>query len=86
MIRKQIFIEEAQNEALKRLARKTGKSEGALIREAVERRLQEEQEADALWGGLIERWMQASITNEPRTWTREDLYEERLGRRHVDPH
>lgn len=86
MIRKQIFIEEAQNEALKRLARKTGKSEGALIREAVERRLKEEQEADALWGGLIERWMQASITNEPRTWTREDLYEERLWRRHVDPH
>ena len=86
MIRKQIFIEEGQNEALKRLAKRTGKSEGALIREAVERRLVEEQDADALWGGLIERWSQVPVTNEPRTWTRDDLYDDRLGRFHADAH
>ena len=86
MIRKQIFIEEGQNEALKRLAKRTGKSEGALIREAVERRLVEEQDADALWGGLIERWLQVPVTNEPRTWTRDDLYDDRLGRFHADAH
>ena len=86
MIRKQIFIEEGQNEALKRLAKRTGKSEGALIREAVERRLVEEHDADALWGGLIERWLQVPVTNEPRTWTRDDLYDDRLGRFHADAH
>jgi predicted DNA-binding protein len=80
VIRKQIFIDEEQNEALKRLAKKTGKSEGALIREALERRLMEEQDADTLWESLIERWLQVSMTNESRTWTREDLYDARLRR------
>ncbi len=86
MIRKQIFIEEEQNEALKRLAKRTGKSEGALIREAVERRLVEEQDAEVLWEGLIERWSQVPVANEPWTWTRDDLYNDRLGRFHADAH
>lgn len=86
MIRKQIFIEEEQNEALKRVAKRTGKSEGSLIREAVERRLGEEQDADTLWEALIERWLKVSVADEPRTWTRDDLYEDRLGRFHADAH
>ncbi|MCY0878909.1 MAG: ribbon-helix-helix protein, CopG family [Firmicutes bacterium] len=86
MIRKQIFIDEAQNEALKQLAKKTGKSEGALIREALALRLMEDQDADTLWEGLVEGWLQRPTANEPRTWTREDLYDERLRRYHVDTH
>lgn len=86
MIRKQIFVEEQQNEGLKRLAKKTGKSEGLLIREAVERRLAEEQEADALWEALLERWSQLPATNVPRTWTRDDLYEDRVERFHAGTH
>ena len=87
MIRKQIFIEEEQNQALKRVAKRTGKSEeGSLIREAVERRLAEEQDADTLWEALIERWLKVSVADEPRTWTRDDLYEDRLGRFHADAH
>ena len=80
MIRKQIFIEERQNEALKRLALRTGRSEGALIREAVERRLAEEQVAEAAWEDLLERWSRSPAPEGPRTWTRDDLYEERVGR------
>ncbi len=86
MIRKQIFIEEQQNQALKRLAQRTGKSEGALIREAVERRLAEEQDANALWETLLERWSQNPESNQPRTWHRDDLYQERLGKFDADPH
>ena len=62
MIRKQIFSDERQNEELKRLAKKTGKSEGLLIREAVQRHLEEEQNADALWEALIERCSQSAAS------------------------
>ncbi len=86
MIRKQIFIEEQQNQALKRLAQRTGKSEGALIREAVGRRLAEEQDATALWETLLERWSQDPVSNQPRTWRRDDLYQERLEKFDADPH
>ncbi len=86
MIRKQIFIDERQNEELKRLAKKTGKSEGLLIREAVQRHLAEEKNADALWEALIERWSQSPVSTTPRTWTRDELYEERLGRFNADTH
>ncbi len=86
MIRKQIFIDEKQNEELKRLAKKTGKSEGLLIREAVQRHLEEEQNADALWEALIERWSQSPASAAPRTWTRDELYEGRLGRFNADTH
>ncbi len=86
MIRKQIFIDERQNEELKRLAKKTGKSEGLLLREAVQRHLAEEQNADALWEALIERWSQFPASTALRTWTRDELYEERLGRSNDDIH
>jgi hypothetical protein len=86
MIRKQILLEARQSEALKRLAQRTGKSEGALIREAVERRLMEEQEADTRWEALVARWSEAPVTGTPRTWTRDDLYTERLGQFHADTH
>lgn len=86
MIRKQIFIEEGQNNVLKGLAKKTGKSEGALIREVVDRFLVAEQEADGLWEAMIARWALNPVTNEPRTWTRSDLYEDRVGKFHADPH
>lgn len=82
MVRKQIFIEDRQNQALKRLAERTGKSEGALIREAVERRLAEEQQAEDLFEALIARWSQVPVPNEPRMWTRDDLYKDRMGRFH----
>lgn len=63
-----------------------GKSEGALIREVVDRFLVAEQEADALWEAMIARWALNPVTNEPRTWTRSDLYEDRVGKFHADPH
>lgn len=86
MIRKQIFIEEGQNQILKRLAKKTGKSEGALIREVIGRFLVSEEDADARWEAMIARWAQNPVTNKPRTWTRSDLYEDRVGKFHADSH
>lgn len=49
MIRKQIFIEEGQNQGLKRLAVATGKSEAALIREGITQVLSKEPAPDEDW-------------------------------------
>ena len=85
MIRKQILLEERQSMALKRLAEKTGKSEGALMREAVEMRLAQDDGAEARWEGLLRRWASGPAAGHPRTWRREDLYEDRVSRVDRDP-
>ena len=46
MKRKQLYLEERADRALKRLAARTGRSEAAHVREALGRYLQEEQETD----------------------------------------
>lgn len=79
-IRKQIFLGADQNEPLKRLARRTGRSEAAIIREAIETRLAAERQADAAWEALLDRWRQASHGQETRSWSRDAIYEERLGK------
>jgi hypothetical protein len=69
MVRKQIYLEAAQDRLLKRLAAEAGVSEAEVIRQAVARHAAR---------------IQASIAEGPvagtRTWTREDLYAHRLGR------
>lgn len=46
MKRKQLYLEEHTDRALKRLAAQTGRSEAAHVREALARYLQDEQETD----------------------------------------
>ena len=46
MKRKQLYLEERADRALKRLAARTGRSEAAHVREALARYLQQEQETD----------------------------------------
>jgi hypothetical protein len=58
MRRKQILIDEPTDRALKRMAARTGRSEGAIVREALQRLVAEEHEGetDPLEGliGLVE--------------------------------
>lgn len=78
MIRKQIFVDADQNESLKRLARRTGRSEATIIREALGTRLTAESQADAAWEALLARWTRAGHGQEWGPWTRDAIYAERL--------
>jgi predicted transcriptional regulator len=52
VIRKQIYLPVAQDRRLKEIARAGGQSEAALIRDAIRRRLEQEDARDAAWGRL----------------------------------
>lgn len=92
MVRKQVYLERRQDQALKRLARRTGKTEAAIIREALDRHAEEADREKArlrLWQdekAFIDQWMaKGPVPAGGRTWKREDLYDRfersRLGRR-----
>jgi hypothetical protein len=84
MIRKQIDIEPRQADLLEQWAEETGRTEADIIREALEhwlQRSQRRQDADAAWEEVLtfaETWAAQGPTPGGRTWTREELYEERL--------
>ena len=86
MIRKQVYIEPEQDELLKRRSKELGISEAALIRQAIDR-------LGAAGGGSLPRqpaWEEAKrviqermklrVPQTGRSWTREEIYEERLAR------
>ena len=88
MIRKQVYIEPEQEELLKRRSKELGISEAALIRQAIDRlgpdaasgkspaaRQAWEEELD-----FIKERMQLRVPQTGRSWTREEIYEERLAR------
>ena len=89
MVRKQIYIEERQERALKELANHTGRAEAELVREGIDRIIQvppqrvldhnawEEEKR------FIEERMKrlANVPPQKRTWTREDLYDRKVLRR-----
>ncbi|MHB1842535.1 MAG: hypothetical protein ACYCO4_05380 [Sulfobacillus sp.] len=79
MIRKQIFLPAEQNEALKRLSKRTGQSEGALVREGITLRLRQEQIAEADWDALLREWSQRAVDGQPRNRRRQDLYQDPIG-------
>ena len=86
MVRKQIYIEREQEAFLKRRAQQLGVSEAELVREAIARaasvpigavpdlRAWEEERS------FIERARCLDAPQTGRTWTRDELYEERLQR------
>ena len=86
MVRKQVYIEPRQDELLKQWAEETGKTEAEIFRQALDRWMSGEQrrrQAKAAWEE--ERtFIEARIDQGPvpggRTWTREELYDERLNR------
>lgn len=77
VIRRQVLLAAEQDRALKRLARRTGQSAAALVRERVALRLGQEQAADAAWGALLLEWSRRAADGRPRTWRRADLYHDR---------
>jgi len=86
MVRKQVYIEPEQEELLKRRSRELGVSEAALIRRGIEQaaRLSVPRVLDRrAWEDakrfILER-LAISAPQTGRTWTRDELYEERLER------
>lgn len=86
MVRKQVYIETEQDEKLKAWAEATGKTEAEIVRQALDRWLESEErrrEAEAAWEEVLtfseERAAQGAVS-EGRSWTRDELYEERLNR------
>ncbi len=86
MVRKQVYIEPRQEELLKRRAKELGVTEAELIRHAIDhivygqttlaRKLQIWEEEKAF---MRER-ARMDVPQTGRTWTRDELYEERLER------
>ena len=80
----EIEIAPRQADLLEQWAEETGRIEADIIREALERWLQHSQhrqDADAAWEeelAFIEAWATQGPVSGGRTWTREELYEERL--------
>lgn len=87
MIRKQIYLEPRQNALLKRLARTSGFSEAELIRQAIDRQVMaghsggRDPSAWARERAFIAQRLAAGPATGRRSWTREELYDERLSRR-----
>ena len=88
MIRKQVYIEPEQDELLKRRSKELGVSEAALIRQAIDRLHLGAADGRSLparqaWEeelAYIRQRMQLRVPQTGRSWTREELYEERLAR------
>jgi hypothetical protein len=87
MIRKQIYLKPEQEQALKKRAQSLGVSEAELIRESLAvvlgkadstRDLQMEAWEEAK--RFIELRMAMKVPQTGRSWTRDELYEERLER------
>ena len=86
MVRKQVYIEPRQDELLKQWAEETGKTEAEIFRHALDHWMTSEQQrrqAKAAWEeveSFVEKRAEQGSIPGGRTWTREELYEERLNR------
>jgi len=86
MIRKQVYLEPRQDAQVKQLAAERKTTEADVIREAIDTLLAEvtrQRRAQQAWDEAL-AFMEARNAQGPvpggRTWTRDELYEERLGR------
>lgn len=95
MVRKQIYIEQRQEKALKQRAREVGVSEAALIRSAIDLTLSltplhvspayrspllpDAKARQEMLAAMRKRMAEGPLPG-GRTWTREELYAERLER------
>ncbi len=86
MIRKQVYIEPRQDELLKQWTAETSMTEAEIIRQAIdlwegsEARKRRAQEAWQQARAFIEELIVQGPVPGGRTWTREEIYEERLSR------
>lgn len=81
MIRKQVYLEPAQDKALKRLARRTHRPEAEIVRAALDLHMEEAASAQrrkAAWREVVSfigQRVAAGSVPAGRSWRREDLYE-----------
>ncbi|MBA3945782.1 MAG: ribbon-helix-helix domain-containing protein [Herpetosiphonaceae bacterium] len=81
MIRKQIYLEPAQNAQLKRLAHESGVSEAELVRQAIDaylRSLHQLRLNSVVWEAeraFIEQLVAMEPVEGGRTWARDHLYD-----------
>jgi hypothetical protein len=86
MVRKQVYLEQRQDDLLKRHARATGLSEADLIRSAIDEALVGRAPAavrQRAWQEtlrFIDEHRQPRVPQIGRQWTRDSLYDERLAR------
>jgi hypothetical protein len=84
MIRKQVDIDERHEEKLKRLARERGVTEAEIIRDAIEHTENSQLPSQPIPDPEAVRQFFAfvrALENRPAPqWTRDSLYEERIGR------
>ena len=85
MVRKQVYIQERHDHALKELSNHTGRAEAELIREAIERMIgvsaepaRDMSEWEAAVRFMEERARTVKVSPQARTWTREDLYDRKV--------
>ena len=86
MVRKQVYIQPQQEKLLKQRAAEMGVSEAEIIRQAIDHWLEEkarQRQAKKAWEKarilMEELYAQGAVPGK-RTWTRDELYEERLSR------
>ncbi len=81
MIRKQIYLEPAQDAQLKQLASDAGVSEAELIRQAIDRQLRTQRPVrrnHSVWRdeqAFVAQWIAEGTSAAERTWTRDELYD-----------
>lgn len=84
MVRKQLYITRAQDALLKRRARELGRTESELMRQAIESSWADPgMEAETAWAAELAFMKERSRLpwcGTGRNWTREELYEDRIGR------
>lgn len=86
MIRKQVYIQAEQQKRLKRLAKQRGVSEAAVVREGVDLALARGEEGildPQAWEeelAFMRERDKLPTTGGKRTWTRDELYADRLSR------
>jgi hypothetical protein len=84
MVRKQVYIEPRQDSALKERAKLLGVTEADLIRRGIDQVLSAEltqEERLKVWEEMkeyIEKHRSMKVPQTGRSWTRDELYEERL--------
>ncbi|MBV8083548.1 MAG: hypothetical protein JO247_01920 [Chloroflexi bacterium] len=86
MVRKQVYIEARQEAVLKQRSKELGITEAELIRRCIDDGLPKDGDADRrkALGELRAMWADRAALQAPQTgreWTRDGIYEERLGRK-----
>lgn len=80
MVRKQLYIDKRQDEALKRRARELGISEAEVVRQALADSLAvpEDNDREKAWArelAFMRERAKMKVPQQARTWTRDELYD-----------